>query len=446
VTGNEWGVVLVAAMVVVLVALGVGFVRWRAGAARRVRPPGDDIVAARRGLAQLRDELARGQIDSADFDVRSRQLAAELLQASAAPAGARGAADRGPVLAGGLLALIAVGLGVGAFVVLRGAGPGGASVASVTAPSAPAAPTPASGGSAPARVLTDVQLERMVDDSLAKVRADAKDATAWAMLAHSYDMLGKFAESSKAYASLAGLLPRDAQVLADYADALGVAQGRTLKGEPTRLIERALAADARNLKALSLAGSAAYEREAYGQAIGYWQQALAADPQPEFKRQIEASIADAQSAQAAARAASSPPGATSGASLSSAAPSVPRASASLPSAQAFLSGRVSLADELVSKAAPDATVFIFARPVKGSRMPVALLRKRVRDLPLDFRLDDSMSMVPDVKLSQNATVVIGARVSLRGDVMPQPGDMQGWSAPVAVGTRGIKLEIGEVIK
>jgi len=118
----------------------------------------------------------------------------------------------------------------------------------------------------------------------------------------------------------------------------------------------------------------------------------------------------------------------------------------MPADQAVLTGRVSLADELVSKAAPDATVFIFARPVKGSRMPVALLRKQVRDLPLDFRLDDSMSMVPSVKLSQTPMVVIGARVSKRGDVMPQAGDMQGWSAPVAAGTKGIKLEISEVIK
>jgi cytochrome c-type biogenesis protein CcmH len=55
-------------------------------------------------------------------------------------------------------------------------------------------------------------------------------------------------------------------------------------------------------------------------------------------------------------------------------------------------------------------------------------------------------MVRDVKLSQLSTVVIGARISKRGDVMPQAGDMQGWSAPVSVGTRGIKLEISEVLK
>ncbi|MGZ5241289.1 MAG: c-type cytochrome biogenesis protein CcmI/CycH, partial [Caldimonas sp.] len=122
------------------------------------------------------------------------------------------------------------------------------------------------------------------------------------------------------------------------------------------------------------------------------------------------------------------------------------AAAAAASGPAVVAGRGTLADDLVAKAPPDATVFIFARPAQGSRMPVAIVRKRVRDLPLDFTLDDSSSMVSDVKLSKMQTVVVGARVSARGDVMPQPGDMQGWSAPVPVGTRGIHLEISEVLK
>ena len=41
-----------------------------------------------------------------------------------------------------------------------------------------------------------------------------------------------------------------------------------------------------------------------------------------------------------------------------------------------------LAPALQSQASPDDTLFVFARPTLGSRMPVALLRKKVRDLPL----------------------------------------------------------------
>jgi cytochrome c-type biogenesis protein CcmH len=40
-------------------------------------------------------------------------------------------------------------------------------------------------------------------------------------------------------------------------------------------------------------------------------------------------------------------------------------------------------------------------------------------------------------------VVVGARLSRSGDAMPQPGDLQGLSAAVAVGTTGLQIEIGE---
>ena len=306
---------------------------------------------------------------------------------------------------------------------------------SATTPSTsqPSPPSQATQGK-PAHALSDEQLQRMVEQATAQAKKNPEDAAAWAMVAHSYDMLGKFAESSKAYATLARLVPKDAQVLADYADALAVANGRTLHGEPAALVKKALAIDGKNLKALVLAGTAALENKNYGEAVNYWERALAVSTDAAFRHQIEGSIADAK---AASR------GETTG-ERDAAAGSATPSSASV--ADAVVSGRVSLADELVAKASPDATVFIFARPVKGSRMPVALLRKRVRDLPIDFTLDDSIAMVPDAKLSQVSTVVIGARISKRGDVAPQPGDMQGWSAPVRVGTKGIKLEISEVLK
>jgi len=274
----------------------------------------------------------------------------------------------------------------------------------------------------------------MVDQAAAQVKKNPADATAWAMLAHSYDMLGKFAESINAHAELARLRPNDAQVLADYADAVAVANGRTMKGEPTILVEKALAIDGENVKALTLAGTAAYEREDFGEAVKRWEHARRVSTDAVFRQQIDASIG---SAEAAAKGEAM-------VGVTTVAPSAGATAAA--SGAAVVSGRVMLAERLAAKASPDSTVFIFARTVSGSRMPVALIRRKVRDLPVDFVLDDSASMVRDVKLSQVSTVVIGARISERGDVLPQPGDLQGWSAPVNVGTRGVKLEISEVLK
>jgi cytochrome c-type biogenesis protein CcmH len=394
--------------------------RGDASSAARVR-------ASKAQYDALCARLANGEISAEDFDDQARELSAGLLDDVGAAPGPAGVPRLSPRSALALLLLAAV----VAAVTYLGTDPAPTDPVRATTDTVA---TPASNAvDRPAHALSDDQLQRMIEQASTQTRQKPDDASAWALLAHSYDMLGKFAESSKAYAQLVKLAPNDAQAYADYADALAVASGRTLEGEPGVLLKRALAIDPRNVKALALTGTAAFERNDYDAAIASWQRAAQASTDPAFKAQLEGSIAEAS---AASRGEHDEGSATAGAP-----PAHPGA------ADATVSGRVSLADDLVAKVSPDATVYVFARPAKGtSRMPVAILRKKGRDLPLDFRLDDSMSMVPDAKLSQQTSVVIGARVSQRGDVSPQPGDMQGWSAPVDVGAGGIRLEISEVLK
>jgi cytochrome c-type biogenesis protein CcmH len=102
---------------------------------------------------------------------------------------------------------------------------------------------------------------------------------------------------------------------------------------------------------------------------------------------------------------------------------------------------VSLAPAVAAKASPGDPVFVFARAVEGPRMPLAVVRKQVRDLPLTVTLDDSMAMTPAAKLSGQREVVIGARVSKSGDPVPRPGDLEGTSAPVKVGAARVTLVI-----
>jgi cytochrome c-type biogenesis protein CcmH len=107
---------------------------------------------------------------------------------------------------------------------------------------------------------------------------------------------------------------------------------------------------------------------------------------------------------------------------------------------------VTLAPALQGHVAPDDTLFVFARAVNGSRMPLAVLRKQVKDLPLRFTLDDSLAMSPAAKLSGAASVVVGARISKSGKAGAQEGDLQGHLPAVALGTGSLKLEINEVVK
>ena len=152
-----------------------------------------------------------------------------------------------------------------------------------------------SGGPAkPLKPLLDEQLERMIAQAASQTQKNPKDTTAWAMLAHSHEMLGQFAEAAKAFAQLAALLPKDAQVLADYADVLAVVNGRSFKGEPLALVHKALAIDARNAKALVLAGYADIEAQNYAQAVSHLEQARAVSTDAAFLRQVDASIAQAK--------------------------------------------------------------------------------------------------------------------------------------------------------
>jgi cytochrome c-type biogenesis protein CcmH len=78
-------------------------------------------------------------------------------------------------------------------------------------------------------------------------------------------------------------------------------------------------------------------------------------------------------------------------------------------------------------------------------MPLAVLRKQVKDLPLEFALDDSMAMAPNLKLSGFAEVIVGARVSRSGNATPQSGDLQGLSRPVKVGATGVGVVIDTAV-
>jgi cytochrome c-type biogenesis protein CcmH len=291
-------------------------------------------------------------------------------------------------------------------------------------PSPPPA-TPALAGSASAPLsaapapLSASQVERGIETARAAVERNPQDAAAWAMLAHSHEMQGQFEAAGKAYTRLLALRPQDAQVHADTADALGVAHKGSLQGEPAQLIAQALALDPKNLKALVLGGKAAFERQRYAEAIALWERALAVTGDGAVRRPIATSIAEARVFSGAAASASSPVG------------------AGLP----FVAGRVTVAPALRAQIAPDDTVFIYARPVEGSRMPIALLRKKGRDLPLDFALDDSLAMVPQARLSQHRQLQMGVRVSRRGDAIPASGDLEGELGPVTLGATGLNLEI-----
>jgi cytochrome c-type biogenesis protein CcmH len=284
------------------------------------------------------------------------------------------------------------------------------------------------------------QIEAMVTKLADRMKSRPDDVDGWNMLARSYSALGRYADALPAYKHVLDLRSDDAQAMADYADALAMAHDRNLEGEPESYVMKALKADPKNVKALALAGTIAFNRAQYPQAVDYLQRAVqASDPASDFVRELQAALDEA-------RKRAGMPALPPAAGAAAPAGAVAAAAAPAEAASAAISGELSLSPALKAQAAPDDTVFVFARAVQGPKMPLAILRLQVKDLPAKFRLDDSLSMSPAARLSSAAEVIVGARVSKTGNAMPQPGDLQALSAPVKVGTSGVQLEISDTVR
>ena len=420
----------------------------------------DRIAAARKKLFALKARHDAGTIEAAQYDVQRSRIEREIGDALVAgpdaaalePDGTRRPSKR--LLAGTAAFVLAVAAAGYAFT-------GSPTLASLRAgdskPGAAlsaAAPDPAASDSRESGLQ---QIAAMVETLAQHMKERPEDAEGWTMLARSYTVLGRYTEALPAYRRAAELQPANASLLADYADAVAATKGNVINPESAALIERALAADPKNPKALALAGTVAYERGDYAGAIARWQRMLeGVPPESQLGTQVQSSIDEARtrlgsSAASVPTARAATPTATATATEAQAqvqAPALPRASAppALSAAESSVTGSVTLAPELAAQASKDDTVFVFARP-EGGRMPLAVLRAKVADLPLTFKLDDSMAMAPTApRLSGAKSVVVGARISKSGNAIAQPGDLAGEAAaPVTPGAKGIAIRIGKVV-
>ena len=74
-----------------------------------------------------------------------------------------------------------------------------------------------------------------------------------------------------------------------------MARGQQFDGKPTELLNKALQIDPKNLKALVLAGNAAFKASKYDQAIKYWEQVLPTlPPGSEVQQSLSEKISEAK--------------------------------------------------------------------------------------------------------------------------------------------------------
>lgn len=290
-------------------------------------------------------------------------------------------------------------------------------------------------------------ISSVLENLTARLREQPDDVEGWLMLGRTYAMMQRFNEAKDAYEKVLALSPDNSEFITDYADIVAMTNNGSLLGQPLELINKALRLDPGNPKALALAGTAEFEQKKYKEAAAYWEKLLALIPASEtdLVNSISASIAEAKSLASGkgslvARAQQQ----SSGGQTPPPAENKPESVAAAGAATSgTLSGTVTLSPSLAGKASPNDSLYIFARAKTGPKAPLATLRLQVKDLPASFSLNDSMAR-SGVQLSTfQAEMVVGARISRSGSPMPQSGDLQGFSEPVRIGSKGINFVIDQ---
>jgi cytochrome c-type biogenesis protein CcmH len=256
-----------------------------------------------------------------------------------------------------------------------------------------------------------------------RLQSEPDNFEGWMLLGRAYKATRRFDDARTALERALSLSPSDPDALVEFAEALALSDPSNIIGERSQaLLAQALSVRPQHQRGLWLLGIAHVQAERYADAVRQWETLLPLlEPGSEVRNQVQAQIGEA-------RIRADQPAATA--------------------AGPVLTIEVDIAPELAAQLSPTDVLYVFARAAEGPRMPLALQRLPGAKFPLTVRLDDSMGMMPSLKLSSATQVVVGARVSKTGVANPQPGDLETLSSPLAPATQSapLKLVIDSVVK
>lgn len=249
-------------------------------------------------------------------------------------------------------------------------------------------------------------IKKMVAGLAEKLKAKPDNLEGWLMLGRSYKMLERYPEAVDAFAHAYQLAAHQPDVMLPYAEVLALANNSDWSGKPKELVMKVLAKEPEHVSGLWFAAMANAQQGDKKTAIEYLRklEALLPADSPD-KQQIHEIIVNTEGQQDN--------------------PATDKPEQSNDVAGVSINIQVSLVNSLQLAVKPDDTVFIYAQALSGPKMPLAIIRKQVSELPLSVNLTDANSMLPNMKLSNFKQVRLLARISNSGNAMPQPGDLIG---------------------
>ncbi len=404
----------------------------------------------RQQLEALKSTHAAGLISDADFASRRESLSTAALALVDSPALANGPRPRSATV---LVLVLLVALPLALVLLYRQVGNPNAIAFSAAAPVSSAnAATAAPGAEADAEgaPANAPDLSAAADTLAAKLKDNPQDGDGWVLLARTYRATEQFAQSREAFEKALPLVPESADVLAEYAEVLGLAtEPRSLSGEPEKRLDRALALDPNHQRALWLKGFARRQAGDASGAEASWQLLLGQmEPGSSVHGAVLSQLNDARVSQGKEAIEQSAPAsaAASTAAASAAVPVAPESKSATPTTPVEgIAVKVNLSEALKSKVQAGAVLFVFARAENGPPMPLAIARLPVGEFPVELNLDTTMGMLPSMTLSQFERVIVGARISMSGNAQAQAGDLEGFSPGLdwrAAG--GVEISIDKV--
>jgi len=272
----------------------------------------------------------------------------------------------------------------------------------------------------------DGSLEERIALLEQKLSESPDNLEGWVILARSRALQRDYPAAARALEQALKLAPGHPDLLADLADATAMMNNESLAGRPMELVAEALRSRPDHPKSLALAATAAMQAGDNASAITLWKRLRAQFPptDPDYGQigRILAELGDTE--------------ADVGTSATAAAAAVQGQVAFSPAA----------IERVRKQALPDtAVLFVVAKAIDGPPMPLAVVRLPIDDLVrgrmVNFTLDDSQAMAPQLVLSKFPNVSIEARVSLTGNAVRQPGDWSVQRSPVRVGGDAVLLQI-----
>jgi cytochrome c-type biogenesis protein CcmH len=245
-------------------------------------------------------------------------------------------------------------------------------------------------------------VEEVVSALAERLEKHPDDVSGWIMLGRSYQSMKAYDAAIAAFETAFKLEEgKNPETMIALAIALVEQQGGQTSDRSAMLFESALALEPNNANALFYSGGAAAQRGDVALAADRWEKLLQLDAPPEIHDLLQRKIDEWRGRPSAS------------------------AEASVQPAEAIVSVNVTLSDTARAAMPTDATVYVIARDPAQPSPPVAVVPRRLSELPVTVTLSDKNAMMPGRPLSGFAEIEIVARVSMSGAPIGQSGDWFG---------------------